>query len=410
MRNSYAFLLCISWLFMQTAAIAPNAEASAPSIPQPEKEWTFLVFLNGHNNLDDYGTMNLNEMEKVGSTANVNVVVQWASLNNKDTLRLYVQKDNDPQKVTSPVVQNAGDVDMGDWRSLVEFVRWGVANFPAKHYFINVWNHGSGWHALKGVRGGFEVNPMDISWDDHSGHSISTQQLGQALAESAKIIGHKVDIYGSDACLMAMAEVADEMADSVSVFVGSEEVEPVEGWPYDALLKPWTEKPQMSAIEIGKIITQAYVSSYQGGSHGTQEVTFSALDLSKISKFDQAIAGLGSAMGTLNAADKTKVLESVKNTQSFAISDYGDLGDFLSLVEKAKVEGVRAEAISSVRDAMKELIIANADTSSYAKAKGLAIWLPNFLDSYTSYADKYQALKFSAHTHWGDALQALLKN
>jgi hypothetical protein len=51
----------------------------------PTKEWTFLVFLNGHNNLDSYGTLDLLEMEKVGSTDRVNVVVQWASASSEST-------------------------------------------------------------------------------------------------------------------------------------------------------------------------------------------------------------------------------------------------------------------------------------------------------------------------------------
>jgi len=76
---------------------------------------------------------------------------------------------------------------------------------------------------------------------------ITTKQLGQALKESAAIIGHPVDVYGSDACLMAMAEVAHEMADSVNVYVGSQEVEPGAGWPYGDFLKLWTAKPTATA-------------------------------------------------------------------------------------------------------------------------------------------------------------------
>ena len=45
-----------------------------------EKEWTYLVFMNGNNNLDSYGAMDINELESIGSTDKINVVVQWASL------------------------------------------------------------------------------------------------------------------------------------------------------------------------------------------------------------------------------------------------------------------------------------------------------------------------------------------
>src|SRR5207249_2834038 len=40
-------------------------------------KWTFLVYLDAANNLRDFGPLNFNQMEQVGSTADVNIVVQW---------------------------------------------------------------------------------------------------------------------------------------------------------------------------------------------------------------------------------------------------------------------------------------------------------------------------------------------
>ena len=118
-------------------------------------------------------------MEKVGSTKDVNVVVQWASLDNGNTQRLFVTQDSSPE-VKSLVVEDLPAVDMGDYRNLVEFVRWGAKNYPAKKYFVDVWNHGSGWHNLMagGRSGGITIS--DISYDDKTGNVITTEQLGQA--------------------------------------------------------------------------------------------------------------------------------------------------------------------------------------------------------------------------------------
>src|SRR4051812_25347735 len=82
-------------------AIVVSSSASAAV----EKEWTFMVFLNGNNNLDRFGTTNLKQMETVGSTNDLNIVVQWASEAASTTKRLLVQKSSDPSKVTSPIVQ-----------------------------------------------------------------------------------------------------------------------------------------------------------------------------------------------------------------------------------------------------------------------------------------------------------------
>ncbi|HUP56181.1 MAG TPA: clostripain-related cysteine peptidase, partial [Bdellovibrionota bacterium] len=265
MRALFAASLFALALFFQFSF----AQASEPA----QKEWTMLVFLNGNNNLDQFGSLNLNQAETVGSTADINVVVQWASLKNKDVRRLLVTKDNDRRKVTSPVIENMGKVDMGDYRNLVEFIKWGVKNFPAKRYFLDIWNHGSGWHDKLRRRGGFGFD--DISSDDLSGNSISTEQLGMALRQASAEIGQKIDLYGNDACLMAMAEVAAEVAGGVKVFLGSQDLEPGEGWHYGDFLTLWAAKPAASAHEVSQMLVSSYVASYSGGSNGRQNVTLS---------------------------------------------------------------------------------------------------------------------------------------
>jgi hypothetical protein len=194
---------------------------------ESQKDWTVLVYLNGHNNLDSYGLEDINEMETVGSSDRVNVVVEWASLKNTDTRRLYITQDNTAD-VKSQVVESLSRVDMGDYKSLVEFIKWGMEKYPAKHYMVDVWNHGGGWHYVVNARGVAELRPQDISWDDVSGHVIKTEQLGPAMREVSIVRGEKIDIFGADACLMSMAEILSEVQDSVKIFAGSEEVEP--GW------------------------------------------------------------------------------------------------------------------------------------------------------------------------------------
>jgi hypothetical protein len=67
------------------------------------------------------------------------------------------------------------------------------------------------------------------------------------MDEAAKIIGHKVDVIGFDACLMAMVEVGHELTNSVNVMIGSEETEPARGWPYDLMMARWVKQPKATA-------------------------------------------------------------------------------------------------------------------------------------------------------------------
>jgi len=80
-----------------------------------EKEWTVCVFANADNNLDNAGVDDLNEMERVGSTDEVNILCMLDRWNADGTNTFYVEKD-DSESVTSPIVHEQDEVDMGDWQ------------------------------------------------------------------------------------------------------------------------------------------------------------------------------------------------------------------------------------------------------------------------------------------------------
>ena len=401
-------LLLISTLV--AAQLTQSVAQASPSATPPVKDWTFLVYINGNNNLDEYGSLNINQMEKVGSTDKVNVLVQWASLARKSVQRLYIKKDNDETKVTSPVVQTLGNIDMGDYRSVIEFVRWGAQNYPAKHYFVDIWNHGNGWRQKLVVSGQFKIE--GISYDDLSGNHITTEQLGTAITESARILGQKVDIYASDACMMGMAEVVTEMAASVNVFGGSQETEPADGWPYDVLLTKWNALPSATAQDLGIILTNAYVDAYASGALEGTNATFSAYDMSKLDAFNASIKAFGAELSGLDTAGRAKILAAAQANLTFTYDDYGDFGNFLSLVDQSRGSDLRIsdKAISDVRASLKDFVIANRDTSNYTKATGISVWLPSSKSTYETYASQYQDLKFNTGTGWSDTLRYLVQD
>ena len=49
---------------------------SAVSAAEPEKEWTFMLFMAADNNLEAATSIDINELEKYGSTDEVNFVAQ----------------------------------------------------------------------------------------------------------------------------------------------------------------------------------------------------------------------------------------------------------------------------------------------------------------------------------------------
>lgn len=386
-----------AFLFFVFLVISLGAKA----LPLAQKEWTFLLFLNGHNNLSSYGDMNIKDMEKSGSSDQVNLVVEWGQSGNNLTNRLLVQKSTDPSKVTSPILMGLKDRDMGDYKNLVDFVKWGVDNFPAKHYFVAVWNHGSGWHFQKSN----QVGINDISYDDVTGNQITTEQLGQAMAEIKQYIGRNVDIYGSDACLMQMLEVATEMKSSVDYFVGSEETEPAEGWPYDLFMKKWIAAPQSTPAEVSILLSKEYLAAYSGGSYGTKKVTFSALDISKLDAVIQSAGAMASHLKSMDVASIDKIKKSLRSVQAYYYSDYKDYGDLLKTIEALSIKKDDALFAKAQSD-LKSLVLSVDSSNTYTKSRGVSVWVPT---SASTYMPRYKGLEFDKQSSWSQFLEKVVK-
>ncbi len=360
-------------------------------------KWTMLVYFNGHNNLASYVPEDINEMEKVGSTPEINLVVQWAGRTNKTTNRYLVKKDTNLTTVTSPIVQALPTVDMGDYRSLIDFAQWGIQNYPAEHYFLVVWNHGGGWDQ--------KLGPRDISWDDFTHHVITTEQLGFSLNEIAKFAGQPIDIYGNDACLMSMPEVSAEMDQAVKYFIGSEENEPGDGWPYDDFLSAWVKTPNISALEISKLLAATYRKSYENGSQGLSEVTLSAFDLSKSETFYQAVANLSREIRGLSLMQLNSLLQAAQGAQYYDNLYYRDLGDFINKI--GTQVSLNKTVLNEVKAAISSFVVANERTSKYQTSQGVSIWLPTTSADFSNKEERYSKLKFNLKTDWHSALKIL---
>ena len=414
------------------ASLLPTLILASPPDHPEVKEWTMLVYINGHNDLAQYGRQNIREMEQVGSSPDVNVVVQWAEHYQRYTHRLYVSRSHTPgNKPTSSIVQSLPRQDMGIAKTLTDFVQWGVDHYPAKHYFIVVWNHGSGWHSLRGrpqrqiahpehssgdlleqerLIEDDIIHPLNISYDDHSGNSLTTPQLAFALRESARIIGHKIDIYGSDACLMAMAEIATEVADCVEVYVGSEENEPGEGWPYGHLLDKWVKQPLIEAPSLSRLLTTLYLERYvnEDESREPQMVTFSGFQLKHS---DPLLAAFVPLTEAIVQADPT-ALRHIQRAASLALRfdwpDYADLGDFLRLLEADARTQIPPQTLRDLQSALDQFVISQGACAQLGRSCGASFWLPKTKALFERFKKRYEELKFDRSTHWSRALERLL--
>ena len=343
------------------------------STPSGERIWTVMVYIAADNNMESVAPYNINQMEMVGSNSNITILVQW------DTAswckRYYIQRDNDPNTINSPVVDKLPTQNTGDPDVLANFIKWAVANYPAKHYCLILWNHGSGWKPAER-----RIQPRAICFDDSSNDALDTDELRIALEKA----GVKIDLLGMDACLMQMVEVATEVKDWTSYVCASEESEPWDGWDYASFLYALQSNPTMDASQLGKAIVDAYINYYKNSGW---EVTLSLVSTSSLTDFASAISSLGNKLASLYPS--SSIDSAIQSTQRFSDEDFKDVFHFAQLV-KEKVSGASGEA-DAVLNLKSRVVIYNGQLKE-ANAQGISIYLPQ--NSFSSYQNSYSSLLF----------------
>lgn len=389
--------LFLLFAFVLTTGVHAGTEAA--------KEWTIMIFLNGDNNLEGAGIDDVNEMEKVGSTDKIDIVCQfdrrsgYDSSNGDwtDTKIFHIEKDNDMRTITSPVVKELGEVNMGDGAEVVKFVKYCKENYPAKRYFLSIWNHGASWDIM--ATGSQVVK--GISYDDSNGHAyMDAFELSDVAKQIKSLLGKNLDIMDFDACLMAMPCIGYQMMPYVDIMVASEETEPGDGKPYDDYLAALAKNPAMGAAEFSKIVVDKYAASYSGGSQGSSSTTQSATDLSKLVDLADAVKVFsGELIANLDKVNEIKA--AYMGTQDYAMAELKDLVHFAKLVS-GKVPALKTSA-GKVIAAVNAAIIANKVTGyGLNNSFGLAAYMPT---SY-GYKKNYKDLAWSRASDWNKFLEA----
>ncbi len=390
------------------SAAVPQASGPAPvnaaaPAPAAQREWLVLVFMNGVNNLGIWGclTNNLNQMEAVGSTDKVAILAEYGLLSAGDAQSLqfqqgaktvYIKRDADTNRVTSPVVYTSNFSDMGNADNLVLFAKRALRLYPAKKLAVIVWNHGAG--------------RLGISFDDVSKNYMRVDDLGRAMGQIAQAAGHKVDLFATDACLMQMASVAYELRNSVNVIVGSEETVPGDGYPYTPILASLTADPGMGPEQLGSVMVDDYLANYN------TDATLSALRTAALPAFvralDNWIDALKADPKAFAAAADPALGSSVSH---FGYEDSKDLVDYIDRVDASPAAGSQVKAAgAALKNFIENALLIRygarpAADDTYTAANGLAIYMPDL--RYDS--SNYESLSFSGDSEWGDFLLALMQ-
>ena len=358
-------------------AVPPPQDTFVASLtPRPTASWTFMTYVNADNNLENFGVEDVIEMAFVGSTSQVNVLVQMdrhADFTNGPLLnipnfttakRFYVKQDEVEE------LAELGEIDSADPAQLTDFIKWSVRNFPARNYLLVLWDHGGGWRG--------------VGLDETNGTFMTIPKAAEALANS----GVKLSILGFDACLMGSVEAAYECSASADFMVGSQELEPGFGWDYVRILEPLTARPNMGPRELSRLLVDAYIESYEEVDPLVAEsLTMSAYDLAQINQLTTRTRALADALkkelsATRDDAKKAELIANLEaarvqspgfgRTGPFQVGEFFDLGRLAAnaaqfFVGKASIQS----AAAGVADAVEQTIFYQRAGTSRGDATGV---------------------------------------
>src|SRR3990167_4203185 len=296
MHRLFLILLGFISLFVSVLSYAEQPAAA-------QKNWTVLIYVNlGDGYASERSPEDLADedkgidddviklLEKTGSTDQMNIIVERPYLKDKFTTRIQIEKSSNPDKVTSPTIQNLGFVDMGNYLTLQDFVEWGIKNYPAQHYMVITHVHGDGWYDNR-IKSFARANTrFTMSKDNYSDSVITSPQLGQVMRHAAQLIGHKVDILGLDSCYMLDIETATELADSTHFIIGSEDKINFEAWPFEKLPAQIAKSPAMTPEQIVKVVMDDITDRLKLPPNKDEQQTFAVLDTNGIPALNSAIS------------------------------------------------------------------------------------------------------------------------
>jgi hypothetical protein len=377
------FVLTILIVFVLVAALPGSADAAPPA----KAKWTVMVYISGDNNLEDYVVKDIElELAPTGSSANVQVIALAdrgpgydKSRGDWQTTKLYHVTQGMIADSASAVA-DWGERNMGDKQTLIDFVTWTKANYPADHYALYFWGHGWSWH------------PGWVMQDDTNSDTLDYDETKAAIPS----LGF-MDVVGYDGCNMASIEIMSLWHGHATALTGSQEWVGWDGIEYDLVLAQLAANPNMTA-------DQAAIATSQSA---TTDKTWSAVAVD--GRFDTFLTAVDQWSVALNnglAANRKKYTTAFGATRSFAQAPMDkDLYDMAFEIKRNVSDTNIKNKSQAVMDAFAAVVLHERHVAQYSDVHGITIYHPSKANQKIDFP-YYLTLDFALQTHWDEFVNA----
>lgn len=413
---------------------------------QDEVEWTIMLYQDADDEILERDIMiDFNEAERIGSTAEVNIVAQvdrfagafdgmgdWTS-----TKRFYLTQDDNLDEIGSEELADLGEVNMADGPTLVDFITWAVTNFPARKYALIMSDHGSGWPGGFGDPDPGEFGADDIYLAQGFGDQLYLMEIDRSLEAARAQAGiDQFEFVGFDACLMAQLEVFNALVPHARYSVASQETEPALGWAYTSFLGQLVNNPAMDGAELGQHIVDSYIDQdqrivddtarqafvaeaygYEGqttpqevAEASGQDITLTAVNLAAVPAVNAALDKLAASLVNI---DPAITAEARAYAQAFTTifndelpSPYIDLAHFAQLAVELSGDPQVSAAADELNAALGQAIVAEKNGPERPGASGIAIHFPTseIFSEGDNFGYTQVASRFAEQTKWDEFL------
>lgn len=336
--------------------------------------WTVFVYLCGSNleSSKGYASGDMEEMIESSANDDIQFVVEtggsskWFNDVSADKNQRYVIKNG-----KANLVKEIDAANMGDSKTLADFLNWGVENYPAYNMGLVMWDHGGG--CIYGA----------CSDETADGDQLYLKEIDAALYDVYDNMTDKFEFIGFDACLMSTVETAAILATHADYMIASEESESGYGWDYKAIGDFLAENPKSDGLELGKKICDSFYQSCEDYGFAAS-ATMSVVDLSKMDTllkgFDVYSQKLYQAIH--NDSGFTNIARNIFSGDQFGSSGRG--GSSFNLIDMGQLISSGMEYIDKSNDvlsALEDTVAYKVNGSQHENASGLSIYYPISINS-----------------------------
>lgn len=379
------------------------------SFATESKDFLFILYLNADNSLDRQLGVVVERLEQLRELKNSHVTVYFDGARLNDT-RWYYLTDG-PSGVRNVSVKEGIEMDSAASDTIIDFVDWSLANFPARRNIFLMAAHGYGVHGLTGARDHNNFND-----DRQSGKIRNDDHWTRLLAGALKNQNKKIDLFVYFSCLMGEVENLLPLRRITEIVVASKYRIWLDRNPHSTLARGIEPEkliafadahPEAHAVELAEHIVENFRASYEAhtfedapGFYKQHEAALAVFDLNNLGPIIERLNE--TARMFLNHPDKEQIYKTIfidllsfPQSVNYEYFDYGILLDYFASLNSNTTDAANSLAVS-VQPMIRKCYDRNNEFSMDQKLSGLSVYFPNFYAwfikrSYTKSVFRYYA-------------------